>query len=203
MTECKIRARGVPEVPHDRRSGLPPRRRADPEANDLSAALWTERRHLTELLGILNERTTQMPEQGNPAIPTRLQRKVDELRTAGLARTLAADALSQAWGMSDEPTLPEVVVHAHTQPWVFIFSSHLDSMEDLLDQIGHSPSRPATAPASPHQRSKVPYGISTTDVHTSTTRPSNLIPRTLLHFIHGPLARPILGRLAAGSARQT
>lgn len=129
-------------------------------ANELSVALWEERRHLTELLCLLNEAASEADGPSDATVSSSIEHKMQDVRTAGLARALAAHALALKWGASEDPTLPEMIRHASAEPWDFIFSSHLDSMADLIGQIGRRRSAAGTDPASP-------------------------LPRALRQFIHG------------------
>jgi hypothetical protein len=121
-------------------------------ANELSAALWDERRHLTELLYLLNKAASEADGQSDATVSATIEHKMQDVRTAGLARAFAAHALALRWGASEDPTLPEMILHAPAEPWDFIFSSHLDAMADLIGQIGRSRSAAGADPASPLPR---------------------------------------------------
>ncbi len=134
-------------------------------ARDLSEALWAERHHLAELLHALDAAAALTPAQrsADASVFAVIDRKMQALRVAGLGRDIAADALFRTWG-AEAPTLPEVISIAPSGPWVFIFSAHLNSMEEQLSRIGRYCGAAGTG---------------------ATNRFAQ-IPRALRHFICGP-----------------
>ncbi|MCB5281586.1 hypothetical protein QK292_03820 [Arthrobacter sp. AL08] len=146
-----------------------PLRHADGAANELSAALWEERRHLAAVLAALHQ-ADSLPPGGTPERSALLL----ELRTAGLARDIAARVLASAWGMPDDTPLPELILGAPDGPWPFIFGSHLDAIRDLVSRIDGVQQHLSTDPQGPD------------GARPLSRENSAPVPRQLLRFLGGP-----------------
>lgn len=161
-----------------------------PAANELSAMLWDERRHLAELLSCVDAAVSLQPGPGEAmaAAPDMTEEKMQNVRAVGLARALATDDLCRSWGLPEDPALPELIAHVPAEPWGFIFSSHLDAMADLLNQIDQLDLRRGRRREGPvtGRPGQDPPAAADAD---GVIRSSGLAPRALRHFITGRRSR--------------
>lgn len=172
---------GVQEAPFRlRASARTAHGSTESRANELSAALWDERRHLGELLCLLDTAASQADCQGDLTASAAIEQKMQDVRTAGLARDLAVHALALTWRASEGLTLPEVIAHMPAEPWDFIFSSHRDSMANLITQIARS-----AMPGLPVDRSTGCAGSNTVGIPAGNAYPSPLVPKALREFVCG------------------
>ncbi|QYF90798.1 hypothetical protein [Arthrobacter sp. PAMC25284] len=101
-------------------------------ANELSADLWQERRVLNGLICALETTASGSPCRTAPAADD----MVLTLRAAGLARDIAVIDLAREWDVSDDASLPELILGAPEDgPWPYILSAHLESMREQVRRI--------------------------------------------------------------------
>lgn len=125
---------GSPPATHHQATARPqpPSRSVAAEGNELSAALWEERRVLAELVDELETASPRPAAQRPTAAVSAASVRV---RTAGLARAMAVDALARAQALPADASLPELIVAAPEGPWAFIFTSHLGALRQLARRI--------------------------------------------------------------------
>ncbi len=101
-------------------------------ANELSAALWQERRVLNGLICALETMASGSPSRTAPAV----EDMTLTLRAAGIARDIAVHDLARSWDVRDDASLPALVLCAPKDgPWPFILGAHLESMRDQIRRI--------------------------------------------------------------------
>ena len=104
----------------------------------LSALLWNERELLEFLAFKLDEQHLLLTTGRSRWIKfatTEIDQATQRLRAAGLARDLAVSTLAEAWGLADAPSLRQIIAGAPAGPWAEIFSSHLEALTALTDEI--------------------------------------------------------------------
>jgi hypothetical protein len=108
-------------------------------ANELSALLWQERELLDLLIFKLTEEQLLLTAGRTRWLQhatSEVERVVDRLRTAGLARAIEVDCLAEEWNVkADQPTLNDIAVAAPPGPWGDIFRAHLEAMTAQTAQI--------------------------------------------------------------------
>jgi FlgN protein len=108
-------------------------------ANELSALLWQERELLDLLIFKLTEEQLLLTAGRTRWLQhatSEVERVVERLRTAGLARALEVDALAEEWNVSGvNPTLNDIADAAPPGPWRDIFRAHLEAMTAQTAQI--------------------------------------------------------------------
>ena len=108
-------------------------------ANELSALLWQERELLDLLIFKLTEEQLLLTAGRTRWLQhatSEVERVVDRLRTAGLARVIEVDCLAEEWNVkADQPTLNDIAVAAPPGPWGDIFRAHLEAMTAQAAQI--------------------------------------------------------------------
>jgi hypothetical protein len=107
-------------------------------ANELSALLWREREMLELLIFKLEEEQLLLM-SGKTRWLQHATREVEQVmqqvREAGLGRSVEVAALAREWGTEEDATLREVVSHAPSGPWAELFAAHLSAMTSLTTQI--------------------------------------------------------------------
>lgn len=104
----------------------------------LSALLWEERELLEFLTFKLDEQQLLLTTGRSRWIKfasTEIEQATQRLRAAGLARDLAVSALAEEWGLTENASLRQVIAGAPAGPWAEIFTSHLDAMTSLTNEI--------------------------------------------------------------------
>lgn len=101
-------------------------------ANELSAALWQERRVLSGLICALETLASGSPSRTAPAV----EDMTLTLRAAGVARDIAVSDVARSWDVRDDASLPALVLGAPKDgPWPFILGAHLESMREQIRRI--------------------------------------------------------------------
>ncbi len=150
-------------------------------ANELSAALWQERRVLNGLICALETLASGSPSRTAPAV----EDMTPTLRTAGIARDVAVVDLARSWDVRDDASLPALVLCAPKDgPWPFILGAHLESMREQIRRIDGLEATLSTRAGKSHSSARrrdrqEPAGAD----RTRRQEASAVVPRQLRRFL--------------------
>lgn len=107
-------------------------------ANELSALLWKER-ELLELLQFKLEEEQLLLVSGKSrwiGMATReVESVLEKVHAAGLARSVEAASVSEAWGLPTDAPLADIAAHAPQGPWTDILAAHLTALREITAEI--------------------------------------------------------------------
>ncbi len=127
-------------VTHVRLIGHPTTETATIGPWELSALLWRERAAMERLLDA-QQRQPKMPINGENALVGTVAVQVEALGVARLERDCAVSSVAAQWSASTA-TLQDLVLHAPTDAWRFVFNEHLRAVDNLREQLtqrSHTP----------------------------------------------------------------